>query len=157
MPLTTSDFDYPLDEGLIAQQPLEQRDASRLMVLERAGGPVSDRVFSDLPELLSPGDLMVINDTRVIPARFFCRRASGGRIEALFLRELADGQWEVMLRRAGRCRSGERLGVEGAAAVELELRQNLGEGNWLLAPIEPVGVVELLQQVGQTDKKIRWF
>ncbi len=82
-----SDFDYPLNPALIAQHPLARRDESRLMVLRRRTGRIELRVFADLPPLLAPGDLLVVNNTRVIPARFFCRRGTGGRIEGLFLRQ----------------------------------------------------------------------
>ena len=84
-------FDFKLNESLIAQQPLERRDSSRLMVLSRAGERIGHRRFDELPSLLRAGDLLVLNDTRVIPARFFCRRKSGGRIEGLFLQEPAPG------------------------------------------------------------------
>ena len=97
MDLRTSDFDYDLPGELIAQEPVRPRDRCRLMVLDRATGRRSHHVFADLPELLAGGDLLVVNDTRVIPARFACRRPSGGRIEGLFLRAPAPGEWEVML------------------------------------------------------------
>ena len=74
-----SDFDYDLPEGLIAQEPVEPRDASRLMVLPRGGGGSRHLRFSALPELLAPGDLLVLNDTRVIPARLVGNKESGGR------------------------------------------------------------------------------
>ena len=80
------DFDYDLPERLIAQVPADRRDASRLLHVDRAaGGALRDLHFSDLPALLRPGDLLVVNDTRVIPAKFVTRRATGGRIEGLFL------------------------------------------------------------------------
>ena len=90
----TDDFSYDLPQELIAQRPMEPRDRSRLMVLDRATRGVSHRVFRDLPELLSAGDVLVLNDTRVIPARFACRRSTGGRIDGLFLRELSAGRWQ---------------------------------------------------------------
>ena len=77
MALKASDFDYPLDDELIAQMPLERRDESRLMVLSRADGRVEHRRFFELPELLGVGDLLVLNDTSVIPAKFSCRRRTG--------------------------------------------------------------------------------
>jgi S-adenosylmethionine:tRNA ribosyltransferase-isomerase len=149
MSLKTSDFDYPLDESLIAQQPLEPRDSSRLMVLDRQTARVDHHVFGDLPELLRAGDLMVLNDTRVVPARFTCRRATGGRIEGLFIREEPDRSWEVMLRGAGRCNSGERLAVEGAETVLL-LEANRGAGTWKARPEPPAEAFELLERVGST-------
>jgi S-adenosylmethionine:tRNA ribosyltransferase-isomerase len=155
-PLTTADFDYALDESLVAQSPLAQRDESRLMVLHRGDGRIGDRRFSELPSLLRRGDLLVLNDTRVIPAKFFCRRGSGGRIEGLFLRETRRGEWEVLLKNAGRCKAGESLamttpdGGETAAPARIELKENAGEGRWLIAaaPAEPAAVI--LERLGIT-------
>ena len=111
--LKTSDFNFSLDENLVAQKPAHRRDRARLMVLNRRDGQVSHRVFADLVDLLRDDDLLVVNDTRVIPARFICHRASGGRIEGLFCNERADGLWEVMLRNARRCKPGESLVLAG--------------------------------------------
>jgi S-adenosylmethionine:tRNA ribosyltransferase-isomerase len=112
MEIRASDFDYPLDETLIAQEPLPQRDQSRLMVLRRRERSLEHHVFRELPSLLRKGDVLVVNETAVIPARFACRRNSGGRVEGLFLREREPGEWEVLLGRAGRCRIGEELAFE---------------------------------------------
>ena len=125
--LTTDDFDYHLPESLIAQQPAEPRDSSRLLCLDRATGRREHRIFRELPELLTPGDLLVVNDTRVVPARFETRRPTGGRIEGLFLRAGDDGTWEVMLRGAGKCRIGEDLRLMGAeASLRLVSRESGG-------------------------------
>jgi len=83
--MNLSEFDYGLPEDLIAQEPMPERDASRLMVLDRKSGAVQHRVFSELPSLLQPGDLVVLNDTRVLPARLVGRKTSGGRIELLLV------------------------------------------------------------------------
>jgi len=148
MALQTRDFDYPLDEALIAQKPARRRDRSRLMVLRRHDGAVSHRLFSDLPALLRDGDVLVINNTRVIPARFACRRHSGGRIEGLFLRQSHPGQWEAMLRGAGRCESGEALALERCEGVRLVLCEDLGRGRWIL-DIKPPGPAEqILRRAG---------
>jgi S-adenosylmethionine:tRNA ribosyltransferase-isomerase len=88
--LSAQSFDYILDERRIAQEPLIRRDLSRLMVLNRSSGTIGHKRFGDLPRLLRPGDLLVLNDTSVIPAKFFARRASGGRIEGLFLHQEGD-------------------------------------------------------------------
>ncbi|RPI60851.1 MAG: tRNA preQ1(34) S-adenosylmethionine ribosyltransferase-isomerase QueA, partial [Planctomycetaceae bacterium] len=143
----TSDFDYPLDPALIAQSPLERRDRSRLMVLRRLGWAVEHRRFDELPQILRAGDLLVLNDTRVIPAKFFCRRASSGRLEGLFLSEPQAGRWEVLLKGAARCKPGESLALEGANHT-LCLRTNNGGGNWLIdvSPASPAH--EILQQAG---------
>jgi len=104
----TADFDYALPPELIAQTPVEPRDASRLMVVDRRTGDIIHRHFSDLPEFLRPGDLLVHNESRVIPARLFARKPTGGRVEILLLRQRADDTWETLVR--GRhIRAGTRL------------------------------------------------
>lgn len=97
----TADFDFDLPPALIAQQPAEPRDASRLMVLRRGERSISHHHFRDLPSLLAPTDLLVVNDTRVMAARIFGHRAdTGGRVEALLVRPLTDIRWEVLFRPA---------------------------------------------------------
>jgi S-adenosylmethionine:tRNA ribosyltransferase-isomerase len=149
MSVSPQDFDYRLPPELIAQQPLKQRAESRLMVLDRSTGGVEHRRFADLPDLLRPGDLLVLNDTRVIPARFFARRTSGGLIEGLFLHERPEG-WEVMLRNASRCRSDERLAFREDPSQGLTVRRRLGEGRWLVEPDPPGSAEEILLRVGRT-------
>ncbi len=150
MALKTSDFDYPLDATLIAQRPSDRREQSRLLVLRRPEGRLSDHVFAELPNILRAGDLLVVNDTAVIPARFICRRASGGRVDALFLRELSAGRWEALLRNAGRCRRGQKLTVERAEDVSVELVQPLGEGRYELSVSPPEPALDLLRRFGLT-------
>ena len=150
MSLTTNDFDFDLPQELIAQRPLAQRDQSRLMVLHRDSGATEHRTFADLPGLLRPGDVLVLNDTRVIPAKFFCRRASGGRIEGLFLGEADVGVWDVMLKNAGRCKIGESLTAEGADDVALELLANCGQGRWSVRVHPDAPAVSILDRIGQT-------
>ncbi|MFP4354467.1 MAG: tRNA preQ1(34) S-adenosylmethionine ribosyltransferase-isomerase QueA [Phycisphaerae bacterium] len=146
LPVDAFDFDLPADR--IAQQPLKRRDASRLMHLDRSRSTPADHRFSDLPDLLCPGDLLVVNNTRVIPARFTARRASGGRIEGLYLQTDPQGQWELMLKGANRCRPGEALELAGSETVRLVLGQNLGKGRWLARPEPPAEAAELLEQIG---------
>ena len=106
--MKTSDFDYHLPKGLIAQTPIEPRDHSRLMVLSRRGGSVQHRRFYDLPEYLRPGDLLVFNDSRVFPARLHARRAeSGGKVEVLLLQRHAPGLWRALVRPGRRMREGD--------------------------------------------------
>ena len=145
-----SDFDYDLPGELIAQAPAAMRDRSRLMVLDRATGQVSHHIFGELPDLLGEGDLLVLNDTRVIPAKFSCRRRTGGRIEGLFLRELSTGRWEVMLKGAGRCQVAEELTISEEPLFTIKLESRLGEGLWHVAVVPPAGAVELLERVGTT-------
>ncbi|HEU0164422.1 MAG TPA: tRNA preQ1(34) S-adenosylmethionine ribosyltransferase-isomerase QueA [Thermomicrobiales bacterium] len=108
--LHMSDFDYDLPPELIAQEPLRDRDRSRLLVLDRVTGEFAHRTFEALPDLLDPGDLIVVNDSRVIPARLIGRRESGGEVEVLLLRrEEASGQWRALARPTKRLRIGERM------------------------------------------------
>jgi S-adenosylmethionine:tRNA ribosyltransferase-isomerase len=123
--LPMSDFDYHLPEELVAQEPLERRDASRLMVLDRSERSIEHRWFPDITKYLNPGDLLVINDTRVIPARLHARRVTGGAVEILLLRPDGGGVWQALARPARRLRAGEliellsRDGEESGAHVEV--------------------------------------
>lgn len=106
-----ADFDYVLPKELIAQAPLPERDASRLMVLGRASRTIQHRLFRDLPGLLSSGDLLVVNDSRVIPARLAAQKLTGGRVELLLLRRTDEGLWEALAKPARRLRAGTPLQV----------------------------------------------
>ncbi|MBI5293485.1 MAG: tRNA preQ1(34) S-adenosylmethionine ribosyltransferase-isomerase QueA [Chloroflexi bacterium] len=112
----TADFDYELPPDRIAQTPIEPRDASRLLVLNRAAGTIEHRIFRDIGDYLKPNDLLVMNESRVIPARLRARKATGGAVEILMLRRRAALTWEVMV--GGK---GVRLG----AVLELESRPGL--------------------------------
>jgi len=147
--METSLFDYHLPVEAIAQRPVGRRDQSRLMRLNRATGTVDHHRFDGLPALLRPGDLMVLNDTRVIPARLVMRRKTGSRIEGLFLREPGQGRWEMMLRGRGRIREGEFLEVDGAQGQAILLVANRGEGIWTVQPEPAVEPLDLLSRVGR--------
>jgi S-adenosylmethionine:tRNA ribosyltransferase-isomerase len=156
--LRLQDLDYELPDERVAQHPVDPRDASRLLVYRRDADRIDDRVFSDLPGLLRPGDVLVRNDTRVFPARAFFRRATGGRIEALFLRpaeeEPAGGgapaeAWEVLLR--GRPRAGETLLSESLGDEwPLLCEERLGDGRWRVASRGDRPVLGLLDVAGVT-------
>ncbi len=152
--LKLSDLDYELPDELIAQTPVEPRDASRLLVARRETGALEDRVFSDLPRLLRAGDVLVRNDTRVFPARSFFHRATGGRIEVLFLCSLtgatqANERWEALLR--GRPRPEEVLESE-VFGPDWPLRciEPLGDGRWVVESLGPQPVLTLLESAGVT-------
>lgn len=141
-------LDYTLPPHLIAQEPLAQRDRARLLVVRRREGALAHHVFRDLPELLRPGDLLVRNDTRVLRARIYGRRAdTGGRWEGLFLKQTADGRWELLAQTRGRPRAGERI-VVGDGPLELALRGRTADGHWLAEPNLPGAPVELLERFG---------
>ena len=111
--MRTSDFDYHLPPKLIAQTPIEPRDSSRLMVMHRETGSLEHRQFPDLLEYLRSGDVMVFNQSRVIPARLYGRRAdTGSKVEFLLLRRFADGTWQAMARPGRRLRAGVVVEIE---------------------------------------------
>ena len=120
-----SDFYFDLPEELIAQTPLEKRDASRLMCLDRATGEITHRVFSDLVDLLNPGDCLVMNDSRVLPARLLGTRETGGAVEVLLLRDLGGGELtaEVMSVAEG----GNRVVKFSYDGIFLEVLERLGK------------------------------
>src|SRR6266851_3133668 len=123
-------FDYQLPPDLIAQEPCAERDKSRLLVVRRSRQSIEHRIFAELPDLLNPGDLLVLNDTRVVPARLVGRRArTGGRWEGLFLRELSDGSWEILSKSRGKLTSGEEIQVE-PGPLRLKLLNKTPEGHW---------------------------
>ncbi|HUF66598.1 MAG TPA: tRNA preQ1(34) S-adenosylmethionine ribosyltransferase-isomerase QueA [Gemmatimonadaceae bacterium] len=115
----TSDYHFELPPELIAQEPLAERDASRLMVLRRSTGEIEHRAFRDLPELFDSGDVLVRNVSRVIRARVLGTRASGAPGEVLLLRPLGDGTWEAMVHPGGKLRPGKTLHVAPDLEVEI--------------------------------------
>lgn len=142
--MKTVDFDYDLPEERIAQTPIEPRHASRLLVLNREEGTLCHKTFWDVAEYLRPGDLLVINQTRVIPARVFARKDTGGRVELLLLRREDELTWEGLVGGKG-LRPGRLLTIEDGPQAEIVA--DLGGARRRLrfsAPIEPV-----LPRVGQ--------
>jgi len=127
---TLKDYDYPLPRELIAQEPPARRSRSRLMVLDRKSGTRAHHFFEGLPRFLRSGDILVLNDTRVIPARIEARRETGGRVELFLLEPAAGGgAWIVLARPSGRLKPLETLRlVKGGRAVLEEFR---GGGEWL--------------------------
>jgi S-adenosylmethionine:tRNA ribosyltransferase-isomerase len=123
--MRTSDLDHELPSQLIAQHPLERRDESRLLVFDRANGAVEHRRFRDLGSLIASPTLVVVNDTRVLPARLMLERSTGGRAEILLLERVEGDVWEALARPSRRLREGMKLGP-------VELLESLGEGRWRL-------------------------
>jgi S-adenosylmethionine:tRNA ribosyltransferase-isomerase len=150
-----SPFEFELPSERIAQHPATQRDGARLLLVPREGpgGPEHRRVV-DLPELLDPGDLLVVNRSRVFPARLRGRRSSGGRVELLLLAEEVGvpGVWGAIARPMRRLRVGEMLELvdsEGSVAAELEIR-HLGDGSLKVAFGPGTDVIELAGRIGET-------
>ncbi|MSQ10795.1 MAG: tRNA preQ1(34) S-adenosylmethionine ribosyltransferase-isomerase QueA [Dehalococcoidia bacterium] len=134
--MRTSDFDYKLPLELIAQTPAEPRDSSRLLVVHRETGALEHRVFSAIGEYLRPGDVLVRNDTRVVPARLVGERpGTGGRVQALLLRQTAPGVWEALVKPSARLRAGAPIHfrpANGGDVVEASVEAVLAEGTRLL-------------------------
>ncbi|MEO0080225.1 MAG: tRNA preQ1(34) S-adenosylmethionine ribosyltransferase-isomerase QueA [candidate division WOR-3 bacterium] len=143
--MLVSQFDYHLPTELIAQEPVEPRHASRLLVLERVSGRIVDTRFSQIGEWLRNGDLLVLNDTKVIPARVYGRLKTGGRLEFLLLGEIGPGVWEVLTRPARKARPGTVVDFGTHQAEVLERRSD----GMRLVRFEPCDVRELLSQQGQ--------
>jgi S-adenosylmethionine:tRNA ribosyltransferase-isomerase len=118
-------LDYDLPQELIAQQPADPRDSSRLLVYDRATGEVRHRRFRELPDELTREVLVAVNDSRVVPARLRLLRPGGGAAEVLLLEALGDGRWEALARPSARLRAGQQLGP-------VELVEPLGEGRWIV-------------------------
>ncbi len=158
--MKVSEFDYDLPPGLIAQQPLPRRDDSRLMVIDRRAGTIAHRRFAEFPGLTAAGDLLVLNDTRVIPAKAWgargrdaiatsvpnrCRLRGSARVEFLFLEEREAGVWEVLCRPARRVRRGDAVVfAEGFSALVLES----GEEGRRVLRFERPEVVARLKDIG---------
>ena len=137
-------FHFDLPPELIAQYPLEQRGASRLLVLEGDNGVLQDSVFSRLPELLRPGDLLVFNDTRVIPARLYGRKATGGKVEVLVERLLDEQRVLAQLRASNPPQAGSQLQLDGQVTVTV-----LGHVSDLFELRFDTAVLPILEQHGQ--------
>ena len=167
MRLEELDFDFP--ESLVAQHPCEPRDACRLLVADPRTGMIDHRRFRDIEHLLHQGDLLVVNESKVFPARAWVRKQTGGKVELLFLRRLDDGEghpvstpaatsaagrsagahrelWEVLARPSARLRAGQVLSLEGGEG--LELVSPYGDGRWTVAREGEPGVLELLDTYG---------
>jgi S-adenosylmethionine:tRNA ribosyltransferase-isomerase len=140
-----SDFDYELPPELIAREPLPERSASRLLVLRLSDGALEDRRVAELPQILSPGDLLVFNDTRVIPARLEARKPSGGRVEVLIERLLDGRQALALLGSSRKPRPGAALGLAGGASLRVVERRG---DFWLLAYDGPGTLGEYLERFG---------
>lgn len=129
--MKTDELDYYLPAELIAQQPVRVRSRSRLLVLNRSDGTLTDSRFDRIGDYLSAGDCLVVNDTKVVPARFFGRRSSGGALEGLFLAETAGAMWQVLLKGAGKVKTGEKIHLKdkgGRDFCEAEVLDKNKEG-----------------------------
>ncbi len=146
--MKTSDFDFDLPQELIAQTPLERRDASRLMALDKTTGEVRHLHFYDLPSLLRPGDCLVLNDSRVLPARLIGRRSGGGACEVLLLIDRGEKVWECLVRPGKKLRPGARV-TFGDGELSAEIVGEVEGGNRLVR-FDYEGIfLEVLERLGK--------
>lgn len=148
--METSQLDYYLPPELIAQTPAEERTDSRLLILGRNDGETTDSSFAKVADYFSPGDCLVINDTKVLPARFFAVRKTGARIEGLFLKQ-QGGMWQVLLKNAQRVKPDEqiclldRTGTDYCTAIVAEKQE---KGHWLLKVDSGQSLEAILEKTG---------
>ena len=147
--MKTADFDYDLPQELIAQDPLEQRDSSRLLILDKETGERTHKIFHDIIDYLHEGDCLVINNTKVIPARLIGEReGTGGKVEVLLLKRRSDNVWETLVKPGKKARPGMRLSF-GGGLLHAEVQEVVDEGNRLIR-FEYEGIFEeILDQLGQ--------
>jgi S-adenosylmethionine:tRNA ribosyltransferase-isomerase len=143
-----SDFDFVLPPELIAQSPAHPRDSARLLVLNRDTGEVMHRVFRDLPEHIRPADVLVLNETKVIPARLKARRPTGGAVEVLLLRPQPNGAWEALIKPARRVRVGARL-VFAPGVLEGVAGERTPTGTRMLMLEHRGDLLPILERVGE--------
>ncbi len=149
--MRTDRLHYDLPSELIAQRPASVRSESRLLVYDRGADTVADRVFSAIGEYLRAGDCLVLNDTKVVPARFFAQRKTGGRLEGLFLSEPRPGVWSVMLKGAGKVKTDETialLGRDGQVFAEAQIEEKTPAGKVMLRPVTDLRADALLGMIG---------
>ena len=144
-----SDFFYHLPEQLIAQHPVEPRDASRMLTLDRRTGAVGHRQFRELGTLLRPGDLLVLNDSRVLPARLLGEReGTGGFVEFLLLRQHGEKRWEIICRPGRKCKPGARF-VFGGGKLTAEILEVMDDGNRIVQFVCEGSFYTVLDEIGQ--------
>lgn len=146
--MKTHDFWYELPEELIAQTPLQQRDASRLMVLNRQSGEVVHRHFYDVIEYLQPGDCLVMNDSRVLPARLLGHRPTGGAVEVLLLRDLGDKKWECLCKPGRKMQPGNEV-IFGNGELSAVVTEVLEDGNRVVEFKYEGIFLEVLERLGK--------
>lgn len=147
--MKTSDFYYDLPQELVAQTPLERRDGSRLMVLDRESGEITHRHFYDLPEYLHPGDTLVLNDSRVLPARLYGHRVpTGGAVELLLLKDQGNGKWECLARPGRKLKPGAEVSF-GDGELTATIAEDLQEGKKLVQFHYEGIFLEILERLGK--------
>lgn len=157
-----SDFDYELPEELIAQYPAERRDESRMLMLDRSRDEVREARFSNFPRYLHEGDIVVVNDTKVIPARLIGKKRTGAEVEVFLVRRLEEGRWRALCRPSRKLDAGDEVLI-GAAGHVVKIEEEIGGGEWdVLLPegvsdysfIESFGHVPLPPYIKREDEEL---
>jgi len=149
--MRTELLNYDLPEDLIAQKPAYKRCQSKLLVMERSTGMVYDRRFEDIIEYLKAGDCLVLNNTKVLPAKFFGRRRTGAELEGLFLSEPEEGHWEVMLKNARKVKAGETIvfyDKEKKDFCRAKTAERMTDGHWILKIESNQNSQDILEEIG---------
>ncbi len=149
--MRTELLNYDLPEDLIAQEPAYKRCQSKLLVMERSTGMVYDRRFEDIIEYLKAGDCLVLNNTKVLPAKFFGRRTTGAKLEGLFLSETEEGHWEVMLKNARKVKAGETIvfyDKEKKDFCRAKAAERMTDGHWILKIESNQNSQDILEEIG---------
>lgn len=146
--MKTHDFWYDLPEELIAQTPLSQRDTSKLLVLDRATGKTDHKIFSDILDYLQPGDCLVMNDSRVLPARLLGCRPTGGAAELLLLRQLDDSRWECLAKPGRKLQPGHKV-IFGNGELTAEVKEICEDGNRIVEFTYEGIFLEVLERLGK--------
>jgi len=143
-----SDFDYQLPDVLIAQEPLSARQASRMMVVDRVSSKIEDRMFTDLPDLLTPGDVLVVNNTKVFPARLLGKSETGANVEIFLVRELEDQVWESLAKPTRRLPPGKRILFD--RDLSAEVIERVPDGKLVIRFAATGRFEDVLERIGKT-------
>ncbi|MCF6157572.1 MAG: tRNA preQ1(34) S-adenosylmethionine ribosyltransferase-isomerase QueA [wastewater metagenome] len=143
-----SDYNYDLPREFIAQQPLKNRADARLLVLHRHTGRIEHRKFYEITDYLFPGDLLVLNNTRVIPARVLGNKMSGASVELLFIEDLGENRWKVLAKSNAKLRTMEEIGI-GNRTISAKLLERLEDGTWCIEFKQQYNIKDLLNQIGE--------
>lgn len=147
--MKTSDFEYTLPEELIAQEPIGVRDTSRLLCLSRKDGVVEHKIFRDLIEFLKPGDRLVFNNTKVFPARLYCKKDTGAKIELLFTHEINSYTWKALAKPAKRLKPGMVIFPEADNHTMLSVDAAGGVGERIISLKNQSSILEMLEKHGE--------
>ncbi|HJW85985.1 MAG TPA: tRNA preQ1(34) S-adenosylmethionine ribosyltransferase-isomerase QueA [Candidatus Brocadiaceae bacterium] len=143
-----SDYDYDLPRELIAQHPLENRDDARLLILHRDTGDIEHRKFSDITDYLLPNDLLILNNTKVLPARIFGHKSSGASVELLFVEDLGENQWKALVKSNAKLRASDEIYIDHHAVAAL-LQKRHDDGSWSIGFNGNSNIKEILHRIGE--------